>query len=213
MDLIPGKRRELTCKLITIGDTNVGKTSVSTRFTDNQFSYESFNTIGIDFRIKMMNVNGKYVKVQIWDTAGQERFRSITTEYYRGAKGVIFVYDITDKKSFSKVNSWCRVFDAWGDKDAEKMLVGNKCDLEEKRQVEPEEGKKLAEEKGMMFYETSAKDNINIDHVFMKLLSKVVEQQIPEVTEPPRPNKVVALDGELSTSLDANTGKKCCSSG
>ncbi|XP_076810215.1 ras-related protein Rab-10-like [Clavelina lepadiformis] len=171
-----GVMQELGCKLITVGDSKVGKTSVSRQFTDNKFSYQATPTIGMECHVRIMNVSSKLVTVKIWDTAGQERFRSMTVGYYRGAKGVIFVYDITKRKTFEQVKSWCRIFDEWGDKDAEKMLVGNKCDLEEERQVEMEEGEKLAKDLGMMFHETSAKDDVNVTEVFMKLLGKIINR-------------------------------------
>ncbi|CAK8695664.1 ras-related protein Rab-13-like [Clavelina lepadiformis] len=207
MDLIVSKKQEFQCKLITIGDTNVGKTCVTTRFVENKYTFDNIATIGVDFQIRFMNVKGKHVKVQIWDTAGQERFRSITTEYYRGAKGVIFIYDITDSKSFKNIKSWSKIFNQWGDKNAVKMLVGNKCDLLHERQVSKAEGKTLAKDLGMMFHETSAKDDVNVTEVFVELLGNIIDQETPFT--PPQES----ASSTVTTLVEKSKTKSCCSSG
>ncbi|KAI1230591.1 hypothetical protein IHE44_0010058 [Lamprotornis superbus] len=123
----------------------------------------------IDFKIRTIELDGKRIKLQIWDTAGQERFRTITTAYYRGAMGIMLVYDITNEKSFENIRNWVRNIEEHASPDVEKMILGNKCDANDKRQVSREQGEKLAASFGIKFMETSAKANINIENAFFTL--------------------------------------------
>ncbi|CAK8695571.1 unnamed protein product [Clavelina lepadiformis] len=175
-DLNPGKEADYTCKIIILGDKGVGKTCVIQRFTDNVFSFNQMPTITMDIKSRLLYVNGKLCKLKIWDTAGQERFRSITSNYYRGSHGVIVVYDITDKKSFEHVTRWMDNFDQLVKDDVIRLLIGNKSDLKKERMVKEHQGQKLAKEKRMLFGETSAKENINIEHVFMKLVKEIIDK-------------------------------------
>lgn len=172
------KRADIICKLVIIGDSGVGKTAVMRRFTDDEFSVSFIATIGIDFKIRSMEVREKFVKVQIWDTAGQEKFRSITTVYYRGAKGVIIAYDITNRRSFENISAWMTGFRRWSDSDAIGVLIGNKCDMEYDRVVSKQEGQKLAKKHNLFFSETSAKDSINVEQTFMKLINTIVDKEL-----------------------------------
>lgn len=124
---------------------------------------------GIDFKIRTIELDGKRIKLQIWDTAGQERFRTITTAYYRGAMGIMLVYDITNEKSFDNIRNWIRNIEEHASADVEKMILGNKCDVNDKRQVSKERGEKLALDYGIKFMETSAKANINVENAFFTL--------------------------------------------
>uniref|UniRef100_A0A3P9P7X8 Ras-related protein SEC4 n=1 Tax=Poecilia reticulata TaxID=8081 RepID=A0A3P9P7X8_POERE len=124
---------------------------------------------GIDFKIRTIELDGKKIKLQIWDTAGQERFRTITTAYYRGAMGIMLVYDITNEKSFDNIKNWIRNIEEHASSDVEKMVLGNKCDINDKRQVSKDRGEKLALEYGIKFMETSAKANINVENAFLTL--------------------------------------------
>nr|XP_009857997.1 ras-related protein Rab-10-like isoform X1 [Ciona intestinalis] len=200
-------RADWQCKLVVIGDSGVGKTSVMRRFTDNEFSFNFVATIGIDFKVRTIKVKEKMIKVQIWDTAGQERFRSITTAYYRGAKGVIIVYDITSLKSFSHVNNWVINFNRWAGDDVQALLVGNKCDLEDQRVVTKMAGEKLAKEHGMEFSETSAKDCTNVDIAFMRILEKIVEKHFKKEEKSDRPKTTIKLDTSKPSRRPA-----CCKS-
>ncbi|XP_014872486.1 ras-related protein Rab-8A isoform X1 [Poecilia latipinna] len=130
----------------------------------NTFPFE-----GIDFKIRTIELDGKKIKLQIWDTAGQERFRTITTAYYRGAMGIMLVYDITNEKSFDNIKNWIRNIEEHASSDVEKMVLGNKCDINDKRQVSKDRGEKLALEYGIKFMETSAKANINVENAFLTL--------------------------------------------
>ncbi|XP_018411166.1 PREDICTED: ras-related protein Rab-8A isoform X2 [Nanorana parkeri] len=156
-------------KLLLIGDSGVGKTCVLFRFSEDAFNSTFISTIGIDFKIRTIELDGKRIKLQIWDTAGQERFRTITTAYYRGAMGIMLVYDITNEKSFDNIKNWIRNIEEHASADVEKMILGNKCDVNEKRQVSKEKGDKLASEYGIKFMETSAKANINVENAFFTL--------------------------------------------
>jgi small GTP-binding protein len=161
---------DFMCKLLLLGDSGVGKSSLMLRFSDNQFKSTFINTIGVDFKIKNLVIKGKRVKVQIWDTAGQERFRTITKTYYRGAQAYVLVYDITDRNSFDHIKYWLSEIQKHGNEFVPKIIVGNKSDLEEKRAVPSDEGKKFADERSVSFMETSARDGNNVQEMFMKLI-------------------------------------------
>ena len=128
-------------KLLLIGDSAIGKTSLLLRYMDDRFSQSFVSTIGIDFKVKLLELDGQKVRLQIWDTAGQERFRTITSSYYRGAHGIIIVYDITDRESFDNVKQWLNEIDRYACENVNKLLVGNKSDMDSKRQVETQEAK------------------------------------------------------------------------
>ena len=162
-------------KVLLIGNSSVGKSSLLLRFVDNQWSDLFVPTIGVDFKIRTMEIDNKNVKLQIWDTAGQERFKNITASYYRGAHGIFVVYDISDTESFKNINNWLIEIEKNANKNVYKILVGNKCDLEDKRTVSYQEGKELAETYGMQFIETSAKSNTNVDEAFHLLGKEVMK--------------------------------------
>lgn len=138
------------------------------KWADGDVPFFSF-LLGIDFKIRTIELDGKRIKLQIWDTAGQERFRTITTAYYRGAMGIMLVYDITNEKSFDNIRNWIRNIEEHASADVEKMILGNKCDVNDKRQVSKERGEKLALDYGIKFMETSAKANINVENAFFTL--------------------------------------------
>ncbi|KAL0124618.1 hypothetical protein PUN28_006460 [Cardiocondyla obscurior] len=170
------KTYDLLFKLLLIGDSGVGKTCILFRFSDDAFSTTFISTIGIDFKIKTVELRGKKIKLQIWDTAGQERFHTITTSYYRGAMGIMLVYDITNEKTFENIVKWLRNIDEHANEDVEKMILGNKSDMEEKRVVSTEKGEAIAREHGIRFMETSAKANINIDRAFSELAEAILDK-------------------------------------
>ncbi|XP_018011276.1 ras-related protein Rab-10 [Hyalella azteca] len=170
------KTYDLLFKLLLIGDSGVGKTCILFRFSDDAFNTTFISTIGIDFKIKTIELEGKKIKLQIWDTAGQERFHTITTSYYRGAMGIMLVYDITNPKSFDNIAKWLRNIDEHANKDVEKMILGNKCDMEDKRVIPKEKGEDIAAEHGIRFLETSAKANINIEQAFLELASAILSK-------------------------------------
>lgn len=132
--------------------------------------------IGIDFKIKSINVDGQVVKLQVWDTAGQERFRTITQTYYKGAMGIILVYDCTEEKSFSNISNWMKQIEQHASKDVAKVLVGNKADKEDKV-IDAETGKQLADEYGLKFFETSAKTGLNVNELFQDIAHTIIKDK------------------------------------
>ncbi|KAI4825839.1 hypothetical protein KUCAC02_021504 [Chaenocephalus aceratus] len=150
-------------KLLLIGDSGVGKTCLLSGSARDSFNTTFISTIGIDFKIRTIELDGKRVKLQIWDTAGQERFRTITTAYYRGAMGIMLVYDISNEKSFENIKNWIRNIEEHASSDVEKMVLGNKCDMTDRRQVSKDRGEKLAIDYGVKFLETSAKSGLNVE--------------------------------------------------
>nr|XP_027224127.1 ras-related protein Rab-26-like isoform X2 [Penaeus vannamei] len=155
-------------KVMLIGDSCVGKTCILTRFKDGTFLSGSFiSTIGIDFRNKVVTVDGSKVKLQIWDTAGQERFRSVTHAYYRDAHALLLLYDVMSKTSFDNTRAWLGEVHEYAQDDVVIMLIGNKCDVNGERVVRREDGERLAREYNVAFMETSAKTGLNVDLAFM----------------------------------------------
>ncbi|EFN59509.1 hypothetical protein CHLNCDRAFT_33935 [Chlorella variabilis] len=170
-----GSRRQdydYLIKLLLIGDSGVGKSCLLLRFAEDSFTSSFITTIGIDFKIKKVLIDGKWVKLQIWDTAGQERFRTITSAYYRGAMGILLVYDVTDEASFTNIRNWMKNIEQHA---SDNVLVGNKSDMDEsKRAVAYSRGQALADEFRMQFFETSAKNNTNVDEVFQSVARDIM---------------------------------------
>lgn len=160
-------------KLLLIGDSGVGKSCLLLRFSDDSFTTSFITTIGIDFKIKTIELDGKRIKLQIWDTAGQERFRTITTAYYRGAMGILLVYDVTDEQSFQNIRNWIRNIEQHAADNVEKILIGNKCDMISEKVVETARGHQLADEYGIKFFETSAKANIQVVEAFTAIAADI----------------------------------------
>ncbi|XP_077177530.1 ras-related protein Rab-13 [Paroedura picta] len=161
-------------KLLLIGDSGVGKTCLIIRFAEDNFSGTYISTIGIDFKIRTVEIGGKRIKLQVWDTAGQERFKTITTAYYRGAMGIILVYDITDDKSFENIQNWMKSIKENASAGVERLLLGNKCDMEAKRKVPRDRAEKLSKEHGIRFFETSAKSSLNVEEAFNTLARDIL---------------------------------------
>ena len=159
-------------KILIIGESEVGKKDFLLRFMDDSFTADHLEDIGVDFKIKIINFQNKLVKLQLWDTAGEERFRTITKTYYKGAHGIILMYDVTDQNSFKNIRNWIKQIEANADKSAKRVLVGHKCD-EPGRVISEEEGKKLAEEYNMVLFESSARTNTNVSEVFYYLVKEI----------------------------------------
>ena len=161
-------------KVLLLGDTTVGKTCFLMKYTDKTFQDVHISTIGLDYRLKSMKLkNGKNVKLQIWDTAGQDRFRAITKNYYKGANGIILIYDVTNPKTYDNVKSWVSQIREEASPNTVVYLCGNKIDMKESRMVKTEDGTKLAEEFGFPFNETSAREGININETFEDLIERI----------------------------------------
>jgi len=162
-----------TYKILVIGDANVGKSSMLLRYVDNTFSDSFIVTIGVDSKTKDIKLEGADVKISVWDTAGQERFRTITSSYYRGAHGIMVVYDVTNRDSFQNVKKWQLEANRYVTDTHSTIIVGNKCDRGGERKVSFEEGKELADELEVDFFETSAKDSTQIEEAFDSLARKI----------------------------------------
>jgi Ras-related protein Rab-8A len=199
----------ITLKILTIGESGVGKTCVLRRFVENKFMKNHFATIGIDFKTKTVQYGGSSIKLKIWDTAGQERFRNITNQYYKGADGIALIFDVTDRKSFDKIKEWMMQIRCNTQADEIGLvLMGNKCDFES-REVTPEDGEKLGQELGIKYYETSALDGKNINEAFNYLTGEIMKKKNLNV------NGATGGGVELNNTAGGNAGKKtkCCAGG
>jgi small GTP-binding protein len=162
-------------KIVIIGDSGVGKSNIFTRFIKDEFILDSKATIGVEFSAKNVTIKEKVIKAQVWDTAGQERFKALAKNYYRGAVGALLVYDITNYESFKNAEKWLKEVKEHAEPNLVTLLIGNKSDLDEKRAVKTEEGAEFAQKMGSGFIETSAKNNVNIEGAFHRLVSEVFD--------------------------------------
>ncbi|KAL7065664.1 putative Ras family protein SEC4 [Cryptosporidium serpentis] len=170
-------------KLLLLGDSAVGKSSLLLRFCENKFENSFVLTIGVDFKSKIIELNGKKLKLQIWDTAGQERFRTITPAYFRSAMGVILVYDITNIETFNNLSYWMKNLEEYANINVQKILVGNKCDLNSQRQVSEQRGKELAQEYKIPFFETSAKLDNSVTETFSCIAEEIKQKFFSDMNE------------------------------
>ena len=165
-------------KILILGDPAVGKSCFLVRYADNVFTNAYMSTIGMDYKFKNVELeDGNTILLQIWDTAGQERFRTITKNLYKGAAGIVLIYDITNRKTFTNVRKWIKNIKEEAPNKVILILVGNKADLEEKREVEKEEGEEMAAEYNIPFFESSAQSGLNIKSVFIALAKLLVEKK------------------------------------
>ena len=197
-------------KLLLIGSSAVGKTSFLIRYAEDSFTSAFVSTVGIDFKVKTVFRHDKRVKLQIWDTAGQERYRTITRAYYRGAMGFILVYDITNEESFNAVQDWITQIKNYSIENAQVILVGNKCDMEEERVISTERGKQLADQLGVQFFETSAKENVNIKVVFEQLVDIICDEMSESLANDPSLVASGAAQGQRLTDQPTNPASTNC---
>ena len=196
-------------RYIIVGDMAVGKSCLLLQFTDHKFRHQHELTIGVEFGGKTIEVKNKNVKIQIWDTAGQEAFQAITRTYYKGAIGALLVYDITRKETFDHINKWLNEVKLNGSKDICCILIGNKKDLEEQRQVKYEEGKKLAEDNNLLFLETSAKTAENVQESFVISAERILDQINKTGVDPTASSKNVKITIDDDED-EKKEEKKCC---
>ena len=202
-------------RYIIVGDMAVGKSCILLQFTDNKFRNKHELTIGVEFGAKTISINGRSVKIQIWDTAGQEAFQAITRTYYKGAIGALLVYDITRKETFIHVTKWLEEVRNNSSKTITVILIGNKKDLEDKRQVSYEEGEAFAKENGLMFLETSAKTAYNVVESF-NLSAQCILNNIQKNGVDPTVNSNVKLNnnnvspGGINPGIEGNDKKGGC---
>jgi len=209
----------LIFKMILIGDSGVGKTNILSRYINNTFLETTKSTVGVELGTKIEEYNNTKIKIQIWDTAGQERYKSITKTYYKGAKGAFIVYDISKKDSFKNIDKWIKDLKEYGEEDAIILIIGNKCDLEDKREVTIEEVKKKAEIYKMVYCETSALNSKNINYAFktlIKLVAEKMEKKKNEENKYGNKSNVISTGVSLETKIIAednrpkNKDKYCC---
>ena len=196
-------------KIVLIGDSFVGKSNIMSKYLMNEFHEDSKATVGVEFGAKKFDIEGKSVKAQIWDTAGQERYKSITTTYYKGAKGALVVYDITRKETFDSVDRWISELLNSGDKNMTMLLIGNKCDLDNQRQVTKEQGEEKAKAFKVAFLETSASSGENLDVAFEMIMKEVYSKCKNELDEEDRMEEM-QIGKEIDLTKEKKVDKKKC---
>ena len=205
---------DILLKLVMIGDSGVGKTNILSRYINNEFSSITKATVGVEFFSTLIKKNNKLIKLQIWDTAGQERYKSITSAYYKGAKGAFVVYDITKMKTFKNLDKWITELKANGNEDIYIILIGNKLDLEKNREVMTNDVKRKAEELKVGYFETSALDGSNIEHAFdviVEEMSKKIPVEDINVKKVINNNKVINIDVNKKDDKNKKGIFGCCS--
>jgi len=207
------KEADYLIKIILVGDSGVGKSCIVQRFTENKFSTNQMYTIGVDFQIRTIDIDGKVVKMQIWDTAGQEKFQSITSQYYRGAHGIIVVYDITRRETFDHAPKWFGEIERHAMPDARKLLIGNKSDLNDQRQIESDEAQSYGRKMNITAIETSAKEATNVDHSFKMLAQDVIQNLRNRDISQSNPTTKTPHAGGRTEVMKLKSGKQkgsCC---
>ena len=201
---------EFMFKVVLVGDSFVGKTNIMSKYLKNEFHEDSKATVGVEFGSKQFNIEGHSIKAQIWDTAGQERYKAITSAYYKGAKGAFIVYDITRKNSFESIDKWINDVTAVADKKITIVLIGNKSDLEDQRQVTKEQGEDKANKLQVAFLETSAFSGENLEKAFQMMIKEVYKKCHEEMMSE---GDVDIINGgeDINLAKKNNSGeKKCC---
>ena len=201
---------EMMFKVVLVGDSFVGKTNIMSKYLKDEFHEDSKATVGVEFGSKQFTIEGHSIKAQIWDTAGQERYKAITSAYYKGAKGAFVVYDITRKTSFESIDRWVNDLTAAADKKITIVVIGNKCDLEDQRQITKEQGEEKSAKLEVAFLETSALSGENLDKAFELMMNEIYKKCHEEMLAE---NDLEIIDGGKDINLKKNENtekKKCC---
>ena len=193
-------------KILLIGDLGVGKSCVILRYVEGDFPENIMSSIGVDFKTKQIELDDHSIKMQIWDTAGHEKFRTITTSYYKSAQAIIILYDITQKSSFDHIRNWITEIDKFGKQGVLKVIVGNKLDLENNRKISKEDAENLALKYGVKLWEVSAKDNTNIEEMFIDTIKTLLEKNSKIISE----SSSMGNNIKLSKNIKNKKNKKCC---
>ena len=209
-NISPNNQYDLLFKVLLIGNSGVGKSSLFLRFVDDIWEDNFVPTIGVDFKVKTLSIEEKTIKLQIWDTAGQDRFRTIISSYYKGGHGLLLIFDLTDIDSFKSLNNWLMEIERNANKNIIKVLIGNKCDLKEQRKVTEQQINEFAEINGMKYLETSAKNNINVIDAFSTLGKELIissqDDQIGQYKE----TKKIVLNDKMDLNKNNNNNNRCC---
>ena len=201
---------EMMFKVVLVGDSFVGKTNIMSKYLKDEFHEDSKATVGVEFGSKQFTIEGHEIKAQIWDTAGQERYKAITSAYYKGAKGAFVVYDITRKSSFESIDKWVNDLTAAADKKITIVVIGNKSDLEDQRQIPKEKGEEKAAKLEVAFLETSAFSGENLDKAFELMMNEIYKKCHEEMLAE---NDLEIIEGGKDINLNKNnesTPKKTC---
>ena len=193
-------------KILLIGDLGVGKSCVILRYVEGDFPGNIMSSIGVDFKTKQIELDDHSIKMQIWDTAGHEKFRTITTSYYKSAQAIIILYDITQKSSFDHIRNWITEIDKFGKQGVLKVIVGNKLDLENNRKISKEDAENLALKYGLKLWEVSAKDNTNIEEMFIDTIKTLLEKNSKIISE----SSSMGNNIKLNKNIKNKKNKKCC---
>ena len=210
-ELSPGdfETEDYKIKIIVVGDSGVGKTNLINRFASDKFDTNSKATIGVEFVYKALKINKEVIKVEVWDTAGQERYRAITSSYYNGSKGAIIVYDITNENSFNNIESWMKEVSKKGKSDIQFLLVGNKKDLVNDRQVTEQKGIDKAKELNMHLFEASALEKTNVNEAFNYLMKEIYLEIRKEKNINTNNDDKIEQNG-IALNTNKSKKRKCC---
>ncbi|CAD8058999.1 unnamed protein product [Paramecium primaurelia] len=198
-------------KVVLLGDSGVGKSSLLYRFVENDFQEKGQPTLGAAFQSKTILIDGKALKFQIWDTAGQEKYKAILPLYYRDAKVALLVYDVNDKQSFEGVKEWFKQLQEQGPLDQIRVIIGNKCDLEQN--VSDENGKELAKQYNAIYFKTSCKDNIGVQETFVQVGEKVFKEQLVEESRKSNTenaNSTLKIGSQNQNNKQQQNKRFCC---
>ena len=201
------KEYDYIFKVLLVGNSVVGNTSLILRYVDQIWNDVFIPTIGVDFKVKSLEIENKSIKLQIWDTAGQERFRNVISSYFKGAHGILLIFDITSRDSFKELENWLAEVEKNASTQILKILIGNKCDLEEEREISKDEGEAFAMRNGMQYIETSAKINTNVNEAF-EALSKIMVEYYSKKSSAINENKTIKMN--KGTDITIPKKKKCC---
>jgi Ras-related protein Rab-11A len=207
----PQAKEDFKLKIVVVGDSGVGKTNLIKRFISNEFSGNLKATIGVEFMSKTYRINKHLFKIEIWDTAGQERYKSITAIYYKGSKGALIVYDTTNQTTFENIDKWILELKDKTSNDIKLMIVGNKIDLKDERQVKNEDALKKADTLGIPLMETSALEATNVKEAFYDLLKEIYKDMKDKLNN--SENKSQNDKKGIDLNTNDNNGKKksiCC---
>lgn len=210
LEEVTDAHEDYSIKVVIVGDSGVGKSNILSRFVQDEFSSDCRATVGVELSTKSYKIGGKVIKLHLWDTAGQERFKSITSAYYKGSKGAIVVYDITNKESFEHLNKWLSEIRELGGKNINVIVCGNKCDLESERKVSKEEGIDKCKSNSIGFFETSALSSINIDTAFKKLLEEIYTTSIKAAIEQSEVDFTQGDALKIEPKKGENSKSGCC---